>query len=92
MHAPARYRSFVTEAKDDTPASAEIESAQESAAEPAPESEPVSAQDDARRRFREVLDRKNATPGQHPGSQVDGSSQMKSSNGKRQRQFRRKSG
>jgi hypothetical protein len=35
-----------------------------------------------RRRFREALERKNATPGTHPGSQLDGGSHLKSSNGK----------
>jgi hypothetical protein len=79
MHAPARYRSLVTEAKDDAP-------------EAEPAAEPESAQDDARRRFREALERKNANPGRHPGSQTDAGSHLKSSNGKRQRQFRRKSG
>jgi hypothetical protein len=86
MHAPARYRSWVTEAKDDAPAVPEP--AQDSTEVPVDES-PADA---ARRKFREALDRKNASPGTHPGSQSDGANSLKSSNGKRQRQFRRKSG
>ena len=61
--------------------------------EPSEELSPEQApEDDARRRFREALDRKNATPGTHPGSQADGGNNLKSSNGKRKREFRRKSG
>jgi hypothetical protein len=78
MHAPARYRSKVSEAKDDAPVDSE----------PATEA----PQDDVRSRFREALERKNANSGQHPGSQSEVGSHLKSSNGKRQRQFRRKSG
>jgi hypothetical protein len=48
--------------------------------------------DETRRRFREALERKKATPGTHPGSQAAGGHTMKGSNSKRQRQFRRKSG
>jgi uncharacterized protein DUF5302 len=93
--AAARYGSRVTEAKDDTKAPA-------AAAEPVPpgaaEADPDSAETaaavetDPRKRFKAALDRKNATPGTHPGSQAEGSNDLKSSNGKRQRQFRRKSG
>jgi hypothetical protein len=82
MHAPARYRSKVSEAKDDAPVDSDLES------DPAAGSD----QDDARRKFREALERKNANPGRHPGSQTEVGSHLKSSNGKRQRQFRRKSG
>jgi Family of unknown function (DUF5302) len=57
--------------------------------EQSPEQPP---EDDVRRRFRAALERKNATPGSHPGSQADGGSHLKSSNGKRKREFRRKSG
>ena len=84
----------MTKAKDDAktpaaqppaaPAEADLEEATESAA-PAVETDP-------RKRFREALDRKNANPGTHPGSMAEGNSDLKSSNGKRQRQFRRKSG
>jgi len=93
MHATARYRSPVTEAEHD-------KKTRTDQAAPAPEPdqqatpEPVeeSAEQAARRRFREALERKNATPGTHPGSQADGGSHLKSSNGKRKREFRRKSG
>ena len=81
MHAPARYRSSVTEAKHDPSDSTDQT--------PQPD-QPVAT--DAKARFREALDRKNATPGTHPGSQADGGTAMKSSNGKRKREFRRKSG
>jgi hypothetical protein len=96
MHAPARYRSSVTEAKRDSKAAADKVSADSgsdagSSEAPAEQTE-LSAEDDTRRRFREALERKNATPGTHPGSQVDGASHLKSSNGKRKREFRRKSG
>jgi hypothetical protein len=79
----------VTDAKPGTPAEPSVELATEQSAQESPE-EP--AEDDVRRRFREALERKNATPGTHPGSQVDGGSHLKSSNGKRKREFRRKSG
>jgi hypothetical protein len=49
-------------------------------------------EDEARRRFREALERKNAKPGSHPGSQAAAGNQLKGSNGKRKREFRRKSG
>jgi hypothetical protein len=95
----------VTQAKRDTkavseqnsPAAASAEAAETAQAagtgsiEPAVPSE-LSVEDETRRRFREALERKNATPGTHPGSQVDGGSHLKSSNGKRKREFRRKSG
>jgi len=81
---PARYGSGVTKAKDDSKAPAATPAdAQE--ADPAVETDPKA-------RFKAALDRKNATPGTHPGSQAEGSNDLKSSNGKRQRQFRRKSG
>jgi hypothetical protein len=139
MHAPARYRSSVTEAKRDTKPAADDSSAdpgpskgqakaakqpkqsqprqtetkqsqpkqsqpkqagsKQAESEPTepeqpeqPEQSELSAEDETRRKFREALERKNATPGTHPGSQVDGGSHLKSSNGKRKREFRRKSG
>ena len=73
----ARYGSRVTEAKDDA--------GEADAAEPVVETDP-------RKRFKAALDRKNATPGTHPGSMAEGSNDLKSSNGKTKRQFRRKSG
>ena len=85
-----RYGSRVTEAKDKTKAPA--------AAAPAEPEAPVTAEGDPevetdpRKRFKAALDRKNASPGTHPGSMASGSNDLKSSNGKRQRQFRRKSG
>jgi hypothetical protein len=90
---PGRYGSRVTEAKDDAkapagevpPVSAETAAVDADTATPAVET-------DQRKRFREALERKNATPGTHPGSMAEGGSDLKSSNGKRQRQFRRKSG
>jgi Family of unknown function (DUF5302) len=93
MHAPARYRSSVTEAKRDAKTAAD-EIAPDPADAAATESDQteLSAEDETRRRFREALERKNASPGTHPGSQVDGASHLKSSNGKRKREFRRKSG
>ena len=81
----------MTEAKDDAkapesvpPGSAEADSG---SADPA-----AAVETDPRKRFKAALDRKNATPGTHPGSQAEGNNDLKSSNGKRQRQFRRKSG
>jgi Family of unknown function (DUF5302) len=99
MHAPARYRSSVTQAKRDTKAAAGKNSPDSKTPE-APEipedaqgeQAELSVEDETRRRFREALERKNASPGTHPGSQVDGGSHLKSSNGKRKREFRRKSG
>ena len=82
MHAPARYRSSVTEAKRDTQAVPDPET---------PDSE-TPVETDPKARFRAALDRKNATPGTHPGSQADGGTAMKSSNGKKKREFRRKAG
>jgi hypothetical protein len=92
MHAPSRYRSSVTEAKHDTKAAADENPPDPASSGAESEQTELSAEDDTRRRFREALERKNATPGTHPGSQVDGSSHLKSSNGKRKREFRRKSG
>jgi hypothetical protein len=86
---PGRYGSRVTEAKDETKAPADTAAAD--SAEPAEETAPE-LETDPRKRFRAVLDRKNATPGTHPGSMAEGNNDLKSSNGKRQRQFRRKSG
>jgi hypothetical protein len=73
----------VTEAKDDAKAPTGSD-----------ENEPAEtdAETDPRARFRAALERKNATPGTHPGSMANGGNSLKSSNGKRQRQFRRKSG
>jgi hypothetical protein len=85
MHAPARYRWSVTEAKHDTQAVPDPETP-----DPASAEQPVET--DPKRRFREALDRKNATPGTHPGSQADGGTAMKSANGKKKREFRRKAG
>jgi Family of unknown function (DUF5302) len=59
------------------------------------DSGPDSGEDPAaetRRRFREALERKKAAPGTHPGSQAAGNTTLKGSNGKRKREFRRKSG
>jgi Family of unknown function (DUF5302) len=85
----------VTEAKRETKAAAD-EIPPDSGSDPASpdvaEHAAPSVEDETRRRFREALERKNATPGTHPGSQVDGASHLKSSNGKRKREFRRKSG
>jgi hypothetical protein len=99
MHAPARYRSSVTEAKRDTKAAAgkktpdpKSPETPEAPDEAQGEQGELSVEDETRRRFREALERKNASPGTHPGSQVDGGSHLKSSNGKRKREFRRKSG
>jgi hypothetical protein len=80
----AGYGSRVTEAKDDAKAGPEAAESGSAA--------PEAAETDVRKRFREALDRKNATPGTHPGSQVEGANSLKSSNGKTKRQFRRKSG
>jgi hypothetical protein len=77
----------VTEAKDDAKAPAGTAETQTDSAEGTP-----AVETDPRKRFKAALDRKNATPGTHPGSQAEGSNDLKSSNGKRQRQFRRKSG
>jgi hypothetical protein len=87
---PGRYGSGVTERKDDAEAPAGIHPADP--AEPAEASADPEVETDPRKRFRAVLDRKNATPGTHPGSMAEGNNDLKSSNGKRQRQFRRKSG
>jgi hypothetical protein len=87
-----RYGSRVTEAKDKTKAPAAAAPAEPEA--PAPETldgDPE-VETDPRKRFKAALDRKNASPGTHPGSMASGSNDLKSSNGKRQRQFRRKSG
>jgi Family of unknown function (DUF5302) len=85
----------VTEAKRDAKAAAD-EISPDSGSDPASpdgaEHPELSVEDETRRRFREALERKNASPGTHPGSQVDGGSHLKSSNGKRKREFRRKSG
>ena len=93
--APARYGSRVTQAKDNAKAPAvPAESVPPGSAEAdtdATETTPA-VETDPRKRFKAALDRKNATPGTHPGSQAEGSNDLKSSNGKRQRQFRRKSG
>jgi hypothetical protein len=48
--------------------------------------------EDPKERFRQALERKNARPGTHPEAHTDGGGRLKSSNSKRQRQFRRKSG
>lgn len=85
-----RYGSRVTEAKDDAkpPAGLDPDAPAEAAADeaaPAVETDPL-------KRFRAALERKNATAGRHPGSMAEGGNDLKSSNGKRQRQFRRKSG
>lgn len=85
-----RYGSRVTEAKDDAKAPAGLDPDAPEAADPETAAEAVET--DPRARFRAALDRKNATPGRHPGSMAEGSNDLKSSNGKRQRQFRRKSG
>ena len=90
MHVPARYRSAVTQAEHDEKTPVDADPATPDPAAEAPEDE--SPQDAARRKFREALERKNSTPGSHPGSQADGGSHLKSSNGKRKREFRRKSG
>jgi hypothetical protein len=83
----------VTEAKNDAKApAAEVPPVSESSAVEGAESAAPAVETDPRKRFREALDRKNATPGTHPGSMAEGGSDLKSSNGKRQRQFRRKSG
>jgi hypothetical protein len=89
---PERYGSRVTEAKDH--AQAPAADPETPAAAPAAAAEPQEAavETDPIKRFRAVLDRKNANPGRHPGSMAAGSNDLKSSNGKRQRQFRRKSG
>ena len=89
MHAPARYRSSVTEAKHDTQAVPDPETPEPVSSEQ-PSELPVET--DPKARFKAALDRKNATPGTHPGSQVDGGTAMKSSNGKKKREFRRKAG
>jgi hypothetical protein len=47
---------------------------------------------DARERFRQALEAKNARPGDHPGSQSSPGAHLKGSNSKRKREFRRKSG
>jgi hypothetical protein len=86
MHAPARYRSSVTEAKRDTQAVPDSETSEREASE-----QPIEPTD-PKARFKAALDRKNATPGTHPGSQADGGTAMKSSNGKKKREFRRKAG
>jgi hypothetical protein len=75
----------VTEAKRDTQAVPDQETAEAVSAEQPIETDPKA-------RFRAALDRKNATPGTHPGSQADGGTAMKSSNGKKKREFRRKAG
>jgi Family of unknown function (DUF5302) len=54
--------------------------------------EPGDGPTDPRERFREALERKNSSPGTHPGSQSNPGSRLKGSNGKTKRQFRRKSG
>jgi hypothetical protein len=101
VYVSARYRWSVTEAKHDTKAVPDPETPDAASAGQSPDSAPEAsgqpgpsapAEDDVRRRFREALERKNASPGTHPGSQADGGNQMKSSNGKRKREFRRKSG
>jgi hypothetical protein len=92
MHVPARYRSSVTEAKQNQKPAPEPATTTAVTTEQAPDQPEQPAESDVRRKFREALERKNATPGTHPGSQADGGNQMKSSNGKRKREFRRKSG
>ncbi|HST83993.1 MAG TPA: DUF5302 domain-containing protein [Kineosporiaceae bacterium] len=83
----------MTEAKNAAKAPAgEVPPAPVSPAAEGAESAAPAVETDPRKRFREALDRKNATPGTHPGSMAEGGSDLKSSNGKRQRQFRRKSG
>ena len=84
---PGRYGSRVTEAKDDAKAPAGLDPA-----EPAEGATDAEVETDPRKRFKAALDRKNASPGTHPGSMAEGNNDLKSSNGKRQRQFRRKSG
>jgi hypothetical protein len=76
----------VTKAKDDAKAPAAVP------AETDIDSATPEVETDPKARFKAALDRKNSTPGTHPGSQAEGSNDLKSSNGKRQRQFRRKSG
>jgi hypothetical protein len=51
-----------------------------------------SPQDEARRKFRAALEKKNSRPNDHPDSHPTGGSHLKGSNGKRKREFRRKSG
>jgi hypothetical protein len=87
---PGRYGSRVTEAKDDAKAPAGLDPAVPTDGDTDPAAPAVET--DPRKRFRAALDRKNATPGTHPGSMAEGNNDLKSSNGKRQRQFRRKSG
>lgn len=87
VHPPARYGSGVTKAKDDSKAPET-----DTGSEPDTGAETPEVETDPKARFKAALDRKNATPGTHPGSQAEGSNDLKSSNGKRQRQFRRKSG
>jgi len=90
---PGRYGSRVTEAKNEAKAPAgDVSPVPASPAEVDAESAAPAVETDPRKRFREALDRKNAKPGTHPGSMAEGNSDLKSSNGKRQRQFRRKSG
>jgi hypothetical protein len=82
----------VTEAKDDATAPAvPVPSGSAEADTDSAEATPA-VETDPRKRFKAALDRKNASPGTHPGSQAEGTNDLKSSNGKRQRQFRRKSG
>jgi hypothetical protein len=83
-----RYGSWVTEAKDDAKAPAGPDSATPADADTTAEAEST----DPRERFRAALERKNASPGTHPGSMANGGNSLKSSNGKTKRQFRRKSG
>ncbi len=80
-----RYGSRVTEAKK----AAKAPAGQDQAA-PADETPEVST--DPKERFRAALERKNASPGSHPGSQAHAEKGMKSSSGKTKREFRRKAG
>jgi hypothetical protein len=54
--------------------------------------EPEPETDDARRRFREALERKKSASGGHLGPHAEGGQHLKGSNTRQQRQFRRKSG
>jgi hypothetical protein len=59
---------------------------------PAEQDRSSETENDTRRRFREALERKQAGGQSHVGPTAEAGAQLKASNAKRKRQFRRKSG
>ena len=88
-----RYGSWVTEAKKNDKAPAGQDAADPAVTADAGTDEAAAPEStDPKERFRAALERKNASPGTHPGSMANGGKDLKSSNGKTKREFRRKSG